>query len=296
MWRTLAFWLRELGVLCGAPGEIAVRILSRTRRVRARAMLLQVERLVRCLVLEAAIRVAATLAPPAPRPSPSSPSAAAPAAPPPAGPGPSGPPPASPTDPSAWSIGFSWTAPDLEAERRRPKIRKGPPPRVIVLADPLPSIFRRKPVPPPPPPPPARSAAGGAFTGRFGPAAPMNWPPLALHAKPFDAGWLAQAGSGAGVDAPPEPDLRLAARFEIVRRIAANPLPHIQRLARRYARAGEAERYHLVYQPSLLRKANTHLRENAEEGRVVLIGAARAHPAGLPRPPAPHGGRRIDPG
>jgi hypothetical protein len=297
MWRTLGYWLRELAVLCGHPAELAVRILSRSRRARIRAMLLQVERIARILVLEAAIRLAATLTLPAPRASASTDKAQthkaqtdkAQAAPP-AGAG-------SPTDPSGWTIGFSWTAPDIDTPRPRPKPR-GPAPRIIVLDDPLPSIFRRKPVPLPPPPSPPPPPP--VFRGRFGAAAPMNWP-LTMQPQPaFNAAWAGAPPGGVSGDLPaPQPDLRLAARFELLRRMAAAPQPLIERLARRYARAAAAERYALAYQPCLLWKAKSHVQLDADDARGVLIAAAAAHPDGLPRAPGSgpaNKGRQPEPG
>lgn len=281
LWPGIGYWLRQLAALAGDPAGLAARILPRGRRTHIRAMLQQVERLVRCLVIEAAIRLAETLRPTSGRRD-GPPLSRAPGTRP-CGPLPEVQPP-SPADPSAWRIGFCWTAPDGMTPRPRPKPRARVRPSITLLDDPLPAIFRRKPAPPPPPPPRPR-----LFSGRFAGAAPMNWP---LFPDPaFHAHWAA-SGAARPRAAGAEPDLALAARLEILHRIAAAPQPFIDRLARRYARADSAARYALVCQPVMVGKEREGVRLDARIAREALIDAARELPGGMPPPPPV----RINPG
>ncbi len=283
LWPGIGYWLRQLAALAGEPARLAARILTRHRRTQIRAMLQQVERLVRCLVLEAAIRLAQTLRPSSASADSRSSSQAR-------GPQPSTQPsetrPPSPTDPSAWRIGFCWSAPDGMAPRRRPRPRlhAAVRPFVVLLDDPLPAMVRRKPAPPPPPPP-------KAFSGRFGGATPMNWPVMPDAAPAFEAHWALPGASGAHA-AGAEPDLSLAAHLEILHRIAAAPQPFIDRLARRYASADQAGRYALVCQPVMPGTEREGARLDARIARDVLIDTAYELPGGMPPPPP----LRLNPG
>lgn len=248
MWRAVSGWLEEIVLRFGSPVRLAG---SGCAAAGLRPRLAALEALVRCLVLEAARRLAPSLTAGArtgttdsgpgsglrdeeagtgasgARPTPE---AAAPAA--------------DPADPSTWRVGFAWSAVAAPPPRPFPDLGPKPvAPRITVLEVSEGWTFFRlgpaKPVRKPAPPP--------VFTGRFGSGPTPAWeyfPPADVSGDddgpeigPLAISNRARRGKSAPApgDASPARAWLLAARLEAARRIILDPAPHVRRIALRLA-------------------------------------------------------------
>jgi hypothetical protein len=238
LWRALGWWLAALLRDWGGPEKLLASGVSPRHACALKARIKALECLLRSLVHEAAMRLAAAapaafaqrlVSPrrPAPAADPAPPEPAAPAA------------PADPADPSTWRVGFVWLAVDsLKPPRRFRRRARGV--RIWVLDPDTPLRLG-------PPPAPARPAR--TFTGQFAPGPAPAFPRAELHpsraaSRPAPISPARHAG-----DLAAELGMRLAGRLEALRRIAAAPEPWVKRLARRHARAGETERRRLTVHP-----------------------------------------------
>jgi hypothetical protein len=235
LWRAVSGWLEEVTARFGSPARLAGQGV---RPAGLRPRLAALEALIRCLVLEAARRLAPQLAatlktrqtsaaPPVPH---------APAR------------PASPeaggnadrNDPSTWRVAFAWSGAPGQPPRPAPAFANPQAgPRITVLETTgewtffRPGGFRPQPAPRPEP----------VFAGRFGagPAPRWAWFPdmaedeparprtstLSSHRAPARRSVL--RGTGAALA------WALAGRLEAVRRIVLDPESHVRRLALRMA-------------------------------------------------------------
>lgn len=244
LWRAVAGWLADIRARYGSPAQLAgARRYSAGLRLRLGAL----EALIRCLVLEAARRLAPSLPGRlAAGRSGARPEAAgrtartqagavraqvastAPVA----------------SDPAGWQVSFAWSGVEASPPRSPPVLggRAHAPGAAAVEPD---GVWTA----PGPGPAPADAAddAGPVFTGRFGPCPAPRWryfpelsgaeAPVAAPDGPSAYPFPAFGGaSGGGV---PANAIRrawaLAARLEAVGRILSDPEPHVGRMARRLA-------------------------------------------------------------
>jgi hypothetical protein len=284
LWGALALWMAELVWRFVDPRALLSRTLSRRDASFLCAFLKAAEALARRLVLEAAIRLAPSLAvTPRAKGTPGRPPASSPANPPLA-------PRSSPSDLDSWTCRFRWSPPAPPA----PPVAPVPPPSqrrrwVVSLDDdaldvPRPPMFRQLPAPPPPPPPVPRSRPRqllkrGVFTGHF-PPGPLG---AAEPGDVFEAdGKTASLQSSTSRSGAPG-GLVFAGRWEMLQRLLSAPDRFVRALARRLARMTEAARLRLARQPVLRRLVQTPALLFAEvrQGDRLLLAAWGGPP---PRP------------
>jgi len=247
LWRAATGWLTEICIRFGPPERLAcARRLSSRLRLRIGAL----EALVRCLVLEAARRLAPTLplqtASERRTPSPDlrgeTDKPAAPTSPGGKSRSPEGGTPPHVGDPSTWRVGFAWSAIEAAPPRPAPVFRRrafasgGSVPVVTPIDLCGETVFLRlgetrqrqeEAVAPP------------TFAGRFGagPAPRWRYFPYVMDAGHPNAASVTGKARAALAPWPPAASPRavwaIAARLEAARRIILDPDPHVRRIALR---------------------------------------------------------------